>query len=211
MADSTMTPSYDWTPDFLRNGFVHLPHLVDDRLISNARRRIDEDLAKNYDPLLQQQYDSRSFCPAILGSADIMALFVNRAVKVQIDRLLVRKDLIFDEGQVAIRRAHNADENTPPSAHIDGIPTPHNGVPGNALAPFTLLVGVFLSDVTKEFAGNFTVWPGSHLLLEKYFNERGPSARFEGMPPVELGEPVQLCVLPEMLLSAITSLLMQRR
>ena len=37
--------------------------------------------------------------------------------------------------------------------------------PVYCLLIFSLLVGVCLSDVTEEFAGNLLVWPGSHKLL----------------------------------------------
>jgi ectoine hydroxylase-related dioxygenase (phytanoyl-CoA dioxygenase family) len=59
-----------------------------------------------------------------------------------------------------------------------------------------MLVGIFLSDVRREFAGNFTVWPGSHYLLENHFKARGTAALREGMPQIPLGEPVQLLCTP---------------
>jgi ectoine hydroxylase-related dioxygenase (phytanoyl-CoA dioxygenase family) len=59
-----------------------------------------------------------------------------------------------------------------------------------------LLVGVFLSAVRTEFAGNFTIWPGSHRLIETCFIERGPQAMREGMPKVALAEPRQLLCSP---------------
>ena len=44
--------------------------------------------------------------------------------------------------------------------------------------------------------GNLTVWPGSHLLYEQYFRDRGPQALLEGMPTVPLPEPRQLTGQP---------------
>jgi ectoine hydroxylase-related dioxygenase (phytanoyl-CoA dioxygenase family) len=82
---------------------------------------------------------------------------------------------------------------------VDGFPAPHNGVEEGSVIPFTMLVGVFLSVVKTQFAGNFTVWPGSHLLVEKYFNDRGPQAMRESMPNLpSLGimEPLQLMASP---------------
>jgi ectoine hydroxylase-related dioxygenase (phytanoyl-CoA dioxygenase family) len=46
--------------------------------------------------------------------------------------------------------------------------------------------------VKKTFAGNFTVWPTSHYVYERYFQERGPRAMKESPPTLELGEPLQL-------------------
>jgi ectoine hydroxylase-related dioxygenase (phytanoyl-CoA dioxygenase family) len=55
-----------------------------------------------------------------------------------------------------------------------------------------MVLGVALSDVTMPYAGNLTVWPGTHHLYEQYFRENGPQALLNGMPPVALPEPVQV-------------------
>lgn len=47
-----------------------------------------------------------------------------------------------------------------------------------------------------EFARNFTVWPGSHNRLEAYFRNRGRDAMQEGMPQIELDDPIQLITNP---------------
>ncbi len=69
--------------------------------------------------------------------------------------------------------------------------SPTNGVKEGTIGNFTALVGVFLSDLPEPFAGNFTVWPGSHRLYETYFREQGPQALLKGMPKVDLPEPEQ--------------------
>jgi hypothetical protein len=79
-----------------------------------------------------------------------------------------------------------------PHPHIDGMHSPNNGVPRGTIANFTALVGVFLSDVAGPYAGNFTVWRGTHRQYESYFREHGPDALLHGMPDVELPEPEQL-------------------
>jgi ectoine hydroxylase-related dioxygenase (phytanoyl-CoA dioxygenase family) len=67
-----------------------------------------------------------------------------------------------------------------------------NGVPSGQLRSFTMLIGVMLSDMPGEDRGNFTVWPGSHLLNAAYLREVGPRSLLEHMPQVELPEPVQI-------------------
>jgi ectoine hydroxylase-related dioxygenase (phytanoyl-CoA dioxygenase family) len=51
---------------------------------------------------------------------------------------------------------------------------------------------VFLTPVREQFAGNFTVWPGSHYTYERYFRQRGPRALREPAPTLDVGDPVQL-------------------
>jgi hypothetical protein len=54
--------------------------------------------------------------------------------------------------------------------HIDGLPDtgkPHLNHIGR-IGHFTALVGVCLSDIPKPMMGNFTAFPGSHIVLEEY-------------------------------------------
>ncbi|WP_051343673.1 hypothetical protein [Alicyclobacillus herbarius] len=74
--------------------------------------------------------------------------------------------------------------------------TPTNGVPKGTIQNFTMLVGVYLSSVRQENAGNFTVWPGTHRIFEKYFREHGAESLLDGMPKVDMPKPLQLMVEP---------------
>ena len=113
------------------------------------------------------------------------------------DEVIGFNRLRYDGGQIALRKAGNAPEPHPPQPHIDGLPTPFNGLPSNTLfSNFTVLVGIYLSPVRTEFAGNFTVWPGSHHVLEAHFRKHGPEALRNGMPRIPLGQPVQLMTEP---------------
>lgn len=70
--------------------------------------------------------------------------------------------------------------------------SPHNGVPKGTIQNFTMLLGVMLSDLPNPYSGNLSVWPGTHHIYEKYFQEHGPEALLNGMPPVDLPEPEQM-------------------
>ena len=48
----------------------------------------------------------------------------------------------------------------------------------------------------NEFAGNFTVWPGSHHRLERHFREHGLETLRYGIPDIPLGPPLQLLAEP---------------
>ncbi|MEO1268928.1 MAG: phytanoyl-CoA dioxygenase family protein, partial [Myxococcota bacterium] len=98
--------------------------------------------------------------------------------------------------QIAIRQAFNAPRRSP-EPHLDGFPTLLNGLDGKGgVTPFTVLVGVFLQGEPGPYAGNLTVWPGSHRRHADYFRRRGPRALQEPMPRLELGEPKQLELRP---------------
>ena len=187
-----MNPTALWRSSFKTNGYYHFPQLLSPDLIRVARNRIEQELATNYDPARQVEYENQSYCPGLRKSAEIMGLFHSAPVRDVLESLVNRKQMECDSGQIAIRRAHNVAQIEPPYPHIDGIPTPDNGMQEAEITPFSMLIGVFLSDVVTDFAGNFTVWPGSHVLIESYFRERGQSAVREGMPSIPLGAPKQL-------------------
>jgi hypothetical protein len=178
-----------WRAGLVRDGYALFPNVIPESLAEAARAAIARDLAERFDPARQMEYDQQSYCPDLRAAPEIMALLLNSPVRALLDAAIGFDQLVYGPGQIAIRRA---DGPAPPKAHIDGIATPRNGVVGPELNTFTALVGVFLSDVPTEHAGNLTVWPGSHHAVEAYFRERGPAAMTEGMPPVAPGNPVQL-------------------
>jgi hypothetical protein len=181
---------------FVRDGYSCFPQLVPPVLVKSARNRILRDVEENFDASRLVEYNNRSWCPGLRGSPEILDLFNNHAVQLVLNEALGKDRFQHDHGQIAIRKAHNAERPYEPIPHIDGIPTPHNGVQGTEIQNFTALLGIFLTEVKTEFAGNFTVWPGSHFILEKHFSERGKAALEEGMPNIALGKAEQLLAKP---------------
>ena len=176
----------------VRYSYALFPHIIPESLAAAALAAIMRDLAERFDTARQLEYEHQSYCPDLRAAPEIMALLLNPLVRALLDDVIGFDRLGYGDSQIAIRRAHRAERPVPLEAHIDGIAMPHNGVVGPELNTFTVLVGVFLTDVSTEHAGNFTVWPGSHHAIESYFRERGPAAMAQGMPPVALGASVQL-------------------
>jgi len=180
-----------------RDGWVRLPGAVDPPLVRGALSAVTNDLAHHFDPRRQVDYDNISYCPGLRGTASILDLLIQSPARHYLDDWLGWDALAHDGGQIAIRRARNADRPYPPVWHIDGVGSGKNGLAiGSPISNFTVLVGVYLTPVAGEFAGNFTVWPGSHLQLQSYFRQHGPTAMFEGKPKIDLGESVQLPAMP---------------
>ncbi len=185
-----------WAAEFRRDGYTHFPQLVPAALIEAARETIAENIAQSYDESRLVEYNNRSWCPELRLSPEIANLFKNEAVQSIANTALGKYHYRHDHGQIAIRKAHNSGRASAPVPHIDGIPTSDNGVKGTEIQNFTALVGVFLTEVSLQFSGNFTVWPGSHVLLEQHFKERGQQVLSEGMPAIPLGKSVQLLCKP---------------
>ncbi|HYN84288.1 MAG TPA: phytanoyl-CoA dioxygenase family protein [Pyrinomonadaceae bacterium] len=186
----------DWHTHLRTRGYAHFPRLVPQRLVGDALDAIARDLRENYDPARQLEYDNRSSCPDLRGTPPVMNLLEASPARDVLDEALGVSNVEWDKGQIALRRAHNWHEPAPPVAHLDGFASDYNGVEEGAISSLTALVGVFLTPVRREFAGNYTVWPGSHEIYERYFRGRGERAMREPMPVLEIGEPTQLLCEP---------------
>ena len=182
----------DWRNHLRVHGYAHFPRLVPEPLVAAAVTAIRRDLLESYDPSRQLEYDNRSYCPSLLGAPPVMDLLEASPARGLLDEAFGAGMVEWDGGQIAIRRAHNHPEAAAPQPHIDGFASGLNGLDGGKIYSLTALVGVFLTPVTRPFAGNYTVWPGSHYVYERYFRERGERAMGEPMPTPEVGQPVQL-------------------
>jgi hypothetical protein len=184
---------------FYRDGHIKLAGAVSREQIEPALNAIHADLGRGLDPARIDEFHARSFCPELRNAAPILDLFRATPARRFADALLapgrVREPSM---AQIALRfpladRALARQPSLRP--HVDGSYGPANGVRPGQVAHFTLLCMVALSDVSTDFAGNFTVWPGSHHLYERYFQTHGPREMMRGTPRLEqLPPPLQLQV-----------------
>jgi hypothetical protein len=187
----------NWQAQLKRDGYALFPKLCPQVLVEAARAAIDQDLAENFEPKRQIEYDHRSYCPGLRSSAPLMALLFDSGIVAKLDAVLGFERLDCNPAQIALRKRGVARRRARLKPHIDGLSTRFNGVPADLpVTNFTALVGVFLSPARSDYAGNFTVWPGSHLVLERYFREHGVEGLRRGMPDIPLGAPVQLMSEP---------------
>lgn len=178
---------------FYTYGYVKIPGVVPPVMIDAALRAINGSLGNGIDPGQVEIYRSRSFCPELQREAVITDL-VNKTPALALAESAIGAGKVqpITAGQIALRFPTLQDPPAPPRPHLDGMYTPTNGVPAGTIRNFTLLLGVALSDVTTTFAGNLTVWPGSHHIYERYFRAEGPMALLNGMPNVAIPEPLQI-------------------
>jgi hypothetical protein len=170
---------------FFEQGYVKLPGVVPAELVVQARRAINASLGQNgMDPAQLTKFRAQTYCPELTGDPVITGLYNETPIKSLAESAIgTGKIKPVHYGQIALRFP-SMDPPREPGPHIDGMYTPTNGVKEGTIANFTALVGVFLSDLPEPYAGNFTVWPGTHKLYQDYFRERGPQSLLEGMPKV---------------------------
>lgn len=176
-------------------GYVHLPGVVPQVMVDAALRAINAALGQGIDPAQVPIFQSRSFCPELQREPVITDL-INKTPALALAESAIGAGQIkpVSGGQIALRFPSLADPPPLPRPHLDGMHSPNNGVPEGTIRNFTMLLGVALSDVTGPFAGNLTLWPGTHHLYESYFRVHGPLALLRGMPPVELPAAQQMLV-----------------
>lgn len=175
----------NWRESLLERGYAHFRGVVPVGMIEAARTAISEELQRDYDASREQEYSSATYCPNIIATTPITDLIRRPPVRDIVDAAVPFDSLISGGAQIAIRWAHNVERELPPEPHLDGVS------PG-LIANITAVVGVFLTRTPRIFAGNLTVWPGTHRNYERYFRARGPRCVFEPLPEIELGAPQQL-------------------
>lgn len=188
-----MELTYAQKQEIFKNGFVKVPGVVPQVMVDEALRTINSSVGEGMDMDDMVTFRSRSYCPELQGSSVITNL-LNQTPAWELAESAIGEGKIVRPtgGQIALRFPSTQDPPPKPGGHLDGMHSPHNGVPKGVIRNFTMLVGVYLSHVPHPYAGNFTVYPGTHHLYEKYFQEHGPESLLNGMPPVELPEPHQI-------------------
>ncbi len=180
---------------FRQNGFLKLPGIVPSELVDRAKRAINADLGQNgMHPDKLPEYRSQTYCRDLTTKPPITDLYNASPLKAVAEAFIGEEKIKpVGSGQIALRfpAADMEAAPRPPGPHLDGMYSPNNGVKEGTIGNFTALLGVFLTDLPREYMGNFAVWPGTHTLYETYFREHGPQSLLNGMPPVEMPAPQQ--------------------
>ena len=172
--------------ELIENGFVIIPQAVPQLMTDRALRAINKSLGEGIDPAQLPKMRAQSYCPELGDDPVVVDLFQKTPLQDLTESLLGEGNAQSNHAQIALRFPIAQDPPRAPGWHIDGIPTATNGVAPGALASFTMLVSVLLSDVPHENMGNFTVWPGSHRVLETYCREHGADSILTERPKLEM-------------------------
>ncbi|WP_308638096.1 phytanoyl-CoA dioxygenase family protein [Paenibacillus silvisoli] len=187
-----MKLTFEQKKSMLTQGYIHIPGVIPRVLVDQAVKHINHAVGQGMPVEEMTKYRAQSYCPELTDKPPITGLFNDTPVKGFVEDLLgegmARQ---IGGGQIALRFPTLQDPPVVNRPHLDGMYSPNNGVKEGTIGNFTMLVGVLLSPVRTTFAGNFTVWPGTHTIYEQYFREHGPESLLNGMPPVEIPEPVQ--------------------
>ena len=188
-----MELTYVQKVELFEKGFVKLAGVVPQVMVDKTLHAVNSSVGQgmNIDDMVT--FRSRSYCPELQRSPVISDL-LNKTPAWSLAESAIGSGKIkpVNAGQIALRFPTVQDPPPKPGGHLDGMHSPHNGVPSGVIRNFTMLVVIYLCDVPDPYSGNFTVWPGTHHIYETYFREHGPESLLQGMPKVETPEPEQI-------------------
>lgn len=181
----------------VEQGYVVLPGIVPDEVIDAALRKINAAIGDRLDTTGTKEPVAGSVmsdCPELMTDEALYATVVRSPAWAAVEELAGPGAMTISPAcQIALRFPLPSDgPEVPIRPHIDAYGSGNNGVAPGTIFRFALLVHVLLSDLPSPGAGNFTMWPGSHRLLEAYYREHGAETLANGLPPIDLGEPVEL-------------------
>ncbi len=156
--------------EFAHTGYLVVPAVVSEPLLAAADAEIDELLAREPPP--PEHARQALLVLAAIAAAALRTLRWRDSGALPIAEELVAPDslaLILDHIQIALNIPPY--DHRPGGPHIDG----HVRQQPDDVKPysFTLLAGIFLSDETEIDRGSVWVWPGSHLVHQQLFHDRG--------------------------------------
>jgi len=206
LQESVYGLSSEQLKQFRDEGYLVLSDLIPKEMVARALRNINISIGKGVPSDQLTSFNAGSWCHELRTHASLTSLVRNTRVRAVVDSFLGSENVPEHTGghvQIALRFPTGEPPGTRVDQlhhHIDGIPTDNNGLAKGQLYPFTMLVGVYLNEVTEDDAGNLVVYPGTHLKHAEYFRkvERGPESLLDHnpfvMPKIEMPKPVQLKV-----------------
>jgi len=140
--------------NFVQDGYLRLPSLVDQDLVLDALRHLNMSLAPQSGLWGRDASDDAAPSAHARSHPSIQALLYASPVH-QIVEGLIGPATRPRMGQLALRFPNNKQDPQDSTWHIDGQKKWHK-------SPFQLLVGVALSAHTHDDCGNLAVWPATH-------------------------------------------------
>jgi hypothetical protein len=152
---------------FAQTGYIVVPNVMDEAVLVTLDAEVDALIDQKPPPVEKVGFHHYFEHPSHLPVADLALR--NAGVLSLAGELVAPQsiDLAFDHIQIATS-IHGWDHE-PGGGHIDGY-----GIPGQTEPhTFTMLAGIYLGDETEMGRGNLWVWPGSHLVHQRLFRDRG--------------------------------------
>jgi ectoine hydroxylase-related dioxygenase (phytanoyl-CoA dioxygenase family) len=153
---------------FATDGFLVVPGVVPEELLAAADGELDALVAAEPPPLGTVGQHFWFLPPWRLPASD--------AALRQSPALAIAEELVAPLHLDHAHRHIQVALNIPPFPHRPGAPHIDGHRPDEPIGSFTMLAAIYLSDESLPDSGNLWVWPGSHLVHQRTFAERGLDA-----------------------------------
>ena len=172
--------------EFVRDGYIRVPDAIPMALVNRALRAVNHSIG-NVGKGGENPERNRSafFCAELLQADVILDLYRKSNVMAIAEELLGKGNVLPVESAKPYPRFPDAPGSPAPrlGGHIDGVGSGGNGMAkGTYFRSFTMFAVVYLMDLPEPESGNFTIWPGSHLVFRDYFHEHGHEVLANGTP-----------------------------
>jgi hypothetical protein len=169
-----------------------VPGVAGQKSVNIALRAINHSLGKGLDPGKVPVFRATTYCPELTNKEPILNLLYETPAWEIVESIIAPQKIRLEgKAQIALRfPVMQAPGEMHP--HIDGMYSVNNRIAKGTIFSFTVLVGILLSDVSNEYWGNFTGWPGTHGMFADYFKHHGTDVLKTGLPPVKLPKPEQI-------------------
>lgn len=184
-----LTPAQ--TRSLRQNGYAVLPGAVPRPLIEAALADINCAVSEKNQSGATGSFKEEQWMDW-RGTPEVMALLLETGLWELADALVGPIHPPAGPGFVCLRYPQRRRYPCEPAFHVDGVYSHDSWTRKGEIDSMSIKIAVFLSDVPGPDRGNFTVIPGSHLLLAEHLRERGLEALREGMPALSWGRPKQL-------------------
>lgn len=171
-----MEISYQHHRNLYSTGFTIFQNIIPKEFSKQALKHINSNLSKIDMCSEGICYD---FMTNINRDPQIMDLFYKTPIKEITDSLVGRDQYdAIDISQIGLNFPVEEKPSRDLTWHLDGM---YESTKGAEKKPwnFTMLIGVFLSDMPEPGHGNFTVYPKGHQILAEYFRNHGTDALFQ--------------------------------
>lgn len=151
---------------FISEGYLHIPQLVSEKAIFQAQRYLMHCLGQPGALVAGGAQPGMGKLAGRASNAPEIQQLLQGSVMQLLDELLGANNIdniTNMSAQIALRFPELVDGHQ----RIDGTSWHTDGLRQGKRHPFSVLVGICLSDCLQEFAGNLLVWPGTHTLLHR--------------------------------------------
>lgn len=171
--DASVSPLTDEQKQhFQQEGYLKFDNVIPPDILADAQKLVNDVLQKKQSP-----HDRNTMMDTLRTNDAILNLLKASPVITLVQHLMGKGNLscintnIAQLRMIPPNRRHSPEGNAASSSSVSSTSSHVDGLSNGKHSPFSVLVGISLSDWTEPNNGNFCVWPGSHTKIVPILRE----------------------------------------